>query len=130
MFLADALKMSNVVISMSKDETGVVLSYERQAMNGEEMPNDLDYADQIMFLQLRLLYHQHKIGIVDRETAVREKRKMLINHRGRLFAEKMGKYWVEQIKNTELARAAYRKERTLENADKLLACMEGGKHYG
>ena len=114
---------------MSENGTGTIFPYEMQAMMGEEMPDGLDYADQVMFLQLRLLYHQHKAGIVDRETAVREKRKMLINHRGRSFAEKMGKYWVEQIKNTELARSAYRKERTLENADKLLACLEG-RNYG
>ena len=40
------------------------------------------------------------------------------------------KEWVDQIKRTELARAAYRKDKTIENADKLLACVEGGKYYG
>jgi hypothetical protein len=33
----------------------------------------------------------------------------------------------EIIKKTEIARAEYRKNRTLENADKLISAIEGGK---
>ena len=43
--------------------------------------------------------------------------------------DQMGKEWVQVIKDTELARAEYMKNRTLENADKLIAtiCPAGRK---
>ena len=56
--------------------------------------------------------------------------KPLIYDLGWKIVDRMGKEWVEQIKRTELARATYRKDKTIENADKLLACVEGGKYYG
>lgn len=110
-----------------QNETGVVLPWEKYAIEGSEMPDGLGYPDQTLFLQLRLLYHQYRAGIIEREVAVREKRKLLITYNGQKFAEKMGKYWVEQIKKTELAKAEYRKNRTIENADKLLLAIDGVK---
>lgn len=65
------------MVSESGKSTGVTLPYERQAMNGDEMPDGLPYYDQLLFLQLRLLYDTHKKGIIDRETARKEKRQML-----------------------------------------------------
>ena len=50
--------------------------YERQAMAGEEMPDGLRFAGQHYYLGLRMLYHQYKQGIIDRETAKREKRQL------------------------------------------------------
>ena len=96
-------------------------------MTGGEMPDGLEYPDQVLFLELRMLYAQHKKGIVDRPTAIREKKRLLDDYRMYQFNDQMGKHWAEQIKLTELARAAYRKERTLENADKLVAVIEGRK---
>ena len=57
--------------------TGVTFPYEQQAMNGAEMPEKLEYPDQILYLSLRMLYAQLKQGIVDRPTAVREKKKLM-----------------------------------------------------
>lgn len=108
-------------------QTGVTLPYERLAMAGEEMPDGLEYPDQIMFLELRLLYRQYKEGIIDRAIAAKKKKKLLETYRVHQFNDQMGKQWTEQIRRTELARAAYRKERTLENADKLVALIEGRK---
>ena len=112
------------MVSESKS-TGVTFPYERQAMNGEEIPNGLEYPDQVLFLELRMLYDQLRKGIVTRETATAEKKKLLDNYRIYKFNDQMGKEWVEAIKKTEIARAAYRKERTLENADRLLLAIEG-----
>lgn len=106
------------------------LPYEKIAMSGGEMPNGLEYPDQILFLQLRLLYDSYKRKLIDRDTATQEKVELLRTYEAHKIVEKMGKEWVEQIKRTELARAEYRKNKTIENADKLLACVEGGKHYG
>lgn len=107
--------------------TGVTFPYERQAMNGEEMPCPLEYPDQILYLSLRMLYAQLKQGTIDRATGTREKKQLMEEYRQNQFAESLLKECAEQIKRTELARAEYRKNRTLENADKLLACLEGGK---
>jgi hypothetical protein len=103
------------------------LPYEKIAMSGGEMPTGLEYPDQILFLELRLLYDSYKRKLIDRETATREKVELLRSYEGHKAVESMGKLWVEQIKKTELCRAAYRKNRTLENADRLLQHIEGGK---
>ena len=103
------------------------LPYEKIAMSCGEMPGGLDYPDQILFLELRLLYDSYKKKIIDRETATREKVELLRTYEGHKVVESMGKLWVEQIKKTELCRADYRKNRTLENADRLLKSIEGGK---
>lgn len=107
--------------------TGVTLPWEKKAMAGDEMPNGLEYPDQILYLQLRMLYAQKRAGIIDREQAVLEKKKLLDTYRHHQYIDQMGKTWVKQIKDTELARAEYRKDRTLENADKLVALIEGRK---
>lgn len=106
------------------------LPYEKIAMAGGEMPKGLEYPDQILFLELRLLYDSYKRKLIDREKATQEKVELLKTYEAHKIVDKMGKEWVEQIKRTELARAEYRKNKTIENADKLLACVEGGKYYG
>ena len=106
------------------------LPYEKIAMAGGEMPKGLEYPDQILFLELRLLYDGYKRKLIDRDKATQEKAELLRTYEAHKIVDKMGKEWVEQIKRTELARSAYRKDKTIENADKLLACVEGGKYYG
>jgi hypothetical protein len=106
-------------------KTGVTLPYEKIAMAGGEMPDGLEYPDQILFLELRMLYDQYNKGFMDRAAAMREKRKLLDVYRAHQFNDQMGKEWTRQIRLTELARAAFRKERTLENADRLLDAIEG-----
>lgn len=103
-----------------------VIPYEKAAMHREEMPEGLSYPDQLLFLGLRQLYAQLKAGIIDRPMGVVEKKKLLETYRVYKFQWEMGDEWVRQIKKTELARAAYRRERSLENADRLLAAIEGG----
>lgn len=106
------------------------LPYEKIAMSGGEMPSGLEYPDQILFLELRLLYDSYKRNIVTRDTATQEKAELLRTYEAHKIVDRMGKEWVDQIKRTELARAAYRKDKTIENADKLVVCVEGGKYYG
>jgi hypothetical protein len=106
------------------------LPYEKTTMAGGEMPKGLDYPDQILFLELRLLYDSYKRNLIDRDKATQEKVELLRTYEAHKIVDKMGKEWVDQIKRTELARAEYRKNKTIENADKLLACVEGVKYYG
>lgn len=101
------------------------LPYEKTAMSGGEMPKGLEYPDQILFLELRLLYDSYKRKLIDRDTATQEKVELLRTYEAHKNVDKMGKVWVDQIKRTELARVAYRKDKTIENADKLLASVEG-----
>ena len=106
------------------------LPYEKIAMAGGEMPKGLEYPDQILFLELRLLYDSYKRKLIDRNKATQEKIELLRTYEAHKIVDKMGKEWADQIKRTELARAEYRKNKTIENADKLLDCVEGGKFYG
>lgn len=103
------------------------LPYEKIAMSGGEMPDGLEYPDQILFLELRLLYDGYKKKIIDRETATREKVQLLRAYEAHKIVDRMGKEWVDQIKRTEAARANYRKNKTIENADLLLVSVEGTK---
>lgn len=112
---------------MMADETGVVLPYEKDAMAGLEMPDGLSYPDQILYLELRMLYHQYYQKVIDRETATKEKKKLLDEYRLYKFREEMGNQWVEVVRLTELARADYRKNPCHENAIKLIEIIEGRK---
>ncbi len=102
------------------------LSYERAAMRGEPMPRDLVFPDQLMYQSLALLYVRYRAGAVTREQAAAEKRQLLREHETFVYRWKLGDHYAETIKKTELAATAYRKERTLENADRLLQAIEGG----
>lgn len=101
------------------------LPYEKTAMAGGDMPEGMEYPDQILFLELRLLYDSYKRKLIDRETATQEKVELLRVYEAHKIVDKMGKEWVYQIKRTELARAEYRKNKTIENADKLIDAIEG-----
>lgn len=103
------------------------LPYEKIAMSGDDMPKDLEYPDQILFLELRLLYDSYKRKLIDRDTATQEKVELLRTYEAHKIVDRMGKEWVDQIRRTELARAEYRKNKTIENADKLLSCVEGAQ---
>lgn len=108
-------------------ETGIVLPWEKDAMAGLEMPDGLSYPDSILYLELRMLYHQYFKKVIDRETATKEKKKLLDEYRCYQYQHEMGKEWVEVIRLTELARAEYRKNPCHENAMKLIEIIEGKK---
>ena len=112
-------------VTTMADETGIVLPWEKDAMAGLEMPDGLSYPDQILYLELRMLYHQYYQKVIDRDTATREKKKLLDEYRVNQFREEMGKQWVEVTRLTELARADYRKNPCHENAMKLIEIIEG-----
>lgn len=107
------------------EETGIVLPWEKDAMAGGEMPDGLSYPDQILYLELRMLYHQYHQKAIDRETATKEKKKLLDEYRVNQFREELWKQWVEVVRLTEIARADYRKNPCYENATKLIEIIEG-----
>lgn len=101
------------------------LPYERIAMIGGEMPDGLEWYDRQMFLMLRALYWQYKQGVVDRETASREKRKLLKCRDFNLSQDRFTQEFAKKASLTEQARQEYRKNRTLENADAMIMAFEG-----
>lgn len=114
---------------MVPESTGIILPWEQQAIRGEEMPDGLRYAEQILYLCLRMLYAQKKLGIIDRDTAILEKKKLLDEYQCYDFQQKMGDEWVAVIKETELARAEFRKNPTAENAEALVEIIEGRRRH-
>ncbi len=106
-------------------KTGVVMEWEKSAIDGEEMPDGLNLFEAALFIAVRNLYSQLRNGFVSRDVAVREKTRLLREYNSRLFLEEQCKRYVQTIKNTELARSEYRKNRTIENADKMLIAFDG-----
>lgn len=101
--------------------------YERAAMRGDPMPDDLDIVDQLTFLSLRELYSQVRAGKIDRETGSQEKGKLRYQHdlwEGRLrLKERLAQHSVDMFKAVEGAANAYAKDRTLENADRIYKAL-------
>ena len=125
--MGSAITENERTVTGMADETGIVLPWEKDAMAGLEMPDGLSYPDQILYLELRMLYHQYYQKAIDRETATKEKKKLLDEYRCYQYREEMGNHWVEIIRLTDLARCDYKKNRTLENADRLIEIIEGKK---
>ena len=115
------------MVPESNKSTGVTLPYEKQAMNGDDMPDGLPYYDQLLFQQLRLLYDQFKKGAIDRETAQKEKRQMLSEYEFYKIQWQLIDDVSDIIRRTELARADFRKNPTVENGWNLLNACEGRK---
>lgn len=108
-------------------ESGKLLEFpwELIAMAGGEMPDNLPYAEQLLFLGLRLLHDSYKRNLIDRETATKEKSKLITEYQANVIMDNISLVLVAQLKRSELARAEYRKNRTLENADRVVDVLEG-----
>ena len=110
---------------MVNDKNVIEFPYELQAMRGEEMPKGLSRIEQEVYQAFRMLYAQYRMKIVDRETASREKKEILREYVAGTLVEKIGRDFADKHRTTEEARIAYRKNRTLENADALILAFEG-----
>ena len=110
---------------MVSESQKIEIPYESKAMRGEEMPDGLEYPDQVLYQALSLLYERYRKKSITREQAQKEKKKLLDEYRVYRFRDSMEKEWVEAIKRTEVARADFRKNPTVENGYKLLAAIEG-----
>ena len=103
--------------------------YEEAAMRGEEMPDGLVLPQQLHFQALRLLYKNLHSGVIDRKTAVTEKRKLDhpldVEMNRKKWEEIMYRFHSDLMKNVEGAANAYAKNRTIENADKMYEVIYG-----
>lgn len=101
------------------------LDYERSAMQNAPMPPGLTFPDQLMYQSLALLYARYRLKLISREQAQKEKQSLLREHETTKYKWSLGGHWASVLKNTELTCSAYRKNRTLDNADKLVQALEG-----
>lgn len=89
------------------------------------MPEGLRMAGQVLFAGLRLIYKSYTRGHISSADASRERIGLEKECRYFAFRDDLAFEFERKIRATEEARQAYRKERTLENADRLLAALEG-----
>ena len=82
-----------------------------------------------MYLCLRDLYHQLRSGVIDRNTGIADKQRIAGEYdrlkRRTEFGHKCLKHYSVFFKNVQFAMSAYRKERTIENADILVSVIDG-----
>lgn len=109
------------------EKTGLVFEWEFDAMAGKPTPDGLDYPERAFYRSLRDLYHQHKNGVISRSTAIKEKLMMIQEYKRQKESWEIVQMFSDMIKRTEKARGEYRKNRTLENADKLVEAIDGIK---
>lgn len=109
--------------------TGVVLEFERAAMNGEPMPDGLALEDQLMYQAISFLYARYRRHEISRDMASSEKGKLLFEYdrRKRMAkaASSLAKWHFKLRKKIEAAHCRFRKERTLAAADMLSAVLDG-----
>lgn len=105
------------------------LWYEWQAMNGEPMPEGLNFLDARMYQALACLYFRFNQNAISVEDGKKEKRLLIAKYREELENEKFNSKWVahtvELWKNIELTANAYRTNRTLAHADVLVDTVYG-----
>lgn len=106
------------------------IEYERKAMNGEEMPADLGWPDQVLFLSLRMLYEQYKKGIVSRDAASREKRELVNSYRIHKALNDLQEDTNNMWRKIEIASDAYAKNPSVETADMLYEAIYRAKRKG
>lgn len=113
----------------SSPSAGVVFEFERYAMRGDPIPPGLSAADRTAYISLREVYAQYHRKVISREVGAADKR-IIVRARdeeSRLmaFGDKCRDHAVKLWSAVGGAAAEYRKNRTLENADRLLEAIYG-----
>ena len=105
--------------------------YEREAARGDPMPDGLSLAEQQTYQAIRYLYAVYRSKRITQEQAAKEKsrilREMKMVQEKEDLKEKAYNRYVAMWKDLEAAANRYGKERTLENADKLIESIYGVK---
>lgn len=118
---------------MSTSESGYVFPWEREAMRGEPLPDDLSIYDQMAYTSLRTLYHDYHEKRLGRGAASAEKRKILgawdKEKRIAEFDRKLALFQARLHKDTEAAKTAVRKDPSPENAIRLCDVLDGLEKY-
>lgn len=107
--------------------------WEREAMQGAEMPDGLSMYDQMAYISLRTLYHDYREKRLDRRTASAEKRRIFAAwdkaKRTAEFERKLAFFHARLYKDTEMVKTAVRKDPSPENAIRLCNVLDGLEKY-
>ena len=99
-------------------------SFEREAMQGQPLPKELDIADSCLYIALKNLYAMYRNKLISRKDATEEKRRLIynwttdkskieaLNRDNEALREKIG-----------VASDAYRENPSIETADALYAAF-------
>lgn len=98
------------------------------AANGVEPP-DLNCADALLFCRMRESYRAYRDGEISRAAGEEAKKKAMAEYRansnhleqGRAAQYRMARLWAELERHS----SAYRKEKSLDTADKLMEAVYG-----
>lgn len=106
-----------------------VFPWEERARRGGELPEGLGLTDQQAYLAVRAVYADYRAKRLTRDQASEEKRKIRRAYedalRAEQFRDRLVAHRVRQIRATEAAVTAVRKEPTAENALRLCDILDG-----
>lgn len=107
---------------------------EEAASQNQTMPRGLDAFEQAAYLSLRCLYSHYRHGEISKEAAMREKKAIRLAHEERVRVDAvrsdLSKHCADLWKAVEGFTSDYRKERSLENADRVMEAIYGVKMPG
>ena len=99
-------------------------SFERQAMRGEPLPQELDIADSCLYISLKNLYAMYRTKLISREDATEEKRRLIYNSTTDKSKIEFLNRDSDALKcRINDASENYKKNPSIENADKLYAAF-------
>ena len=102
---------------------------ERAAMDGAPMPPGPSWREAAEYIALRALYWSYKHNVINRDEASQYKKELIAALNGAEgsynFERRCWETAGQRYRDTEAAKNTYRKDRTLENADRLVAVLDG-----
>ena len=99
-------------------------TFERAAMNDEDMPSGLDIADACFYAALRIIYKAYHNGAIGRKTGTELKKQLTRAYvRDKSKVEFLNRSALALNDRIKKASEAYKSNRTLENADELYAAF-------
>lgn len=107
----------------------IEFQWEREAMAGNPTPKNLSLTDQKAYQALASLYGRYRMGLIDRPAGSIEKSRILSEWNKEKRMDEMtfdlAKWHIKLREKIGGAQSCYRKERTLENANKLSRILDG-----
>lgn len=96
---------------------------EDRAMYNLPLPGNMSKADSWLYILLRALHTQHRLGQISRETAKSEKRTLLRQYEQMLFEQKYIEHTQAMWNRIAAAHIAYRNNPCIETADKFVEAV-------
>ena len=99
-------------------------SFEREAMQGQPLPKELDIADSCLYIALKNLYAMYRNKLISRKDATEEKRRLVYNWTtDKSKIEALNRDNEALRKKIGVASDAYRDNPSIETADALYAAL-------